>query len=184
MTKEFLLNYLRGLRRPLIFAVCVFAIGIIVGVAFPQNFVFLIKSISNMAANAMRHGRLYLVLTILAQNLMAFYILILTGALFGVIPTIALIVNGALIGTAFRFIGHDKLWIMFIHILPHGIFELPAYFFCAAIALHCGQASLDRLGFKEIVARWRLGTRVFLWIVVPLLIIAAFIEAFISSSNY
>jgi uncharacterized membrane protein SpoIIM required for sporulation len=38
------------------------------------------------------------------------------------------------------------------------------------------------LGFKEVVARWRLGTRVFLRIVVPLLVVAAFIEAFISAS--
>lgn len=134
-----------------------------------------------MGVDLLHHGRLYAAVSILAHNLMASYFLIISGALFGIFPTLALALNGAIVGAAYRYIGGEASRLIF-HLVPHGVFELPAYFICAAIALHCGQASIQRLGFKELVARWRLGTRVFLRIAFPLLVVAAFIEAFISVS--
>lgn len=134
-----------------------------------------------MGIDLLRHGRLYAAVSILAHNLMASYILIISGALFGVFPTLALALNGAVVGAAVRYIGGEMSRLL-LHLAPHGVFELPAFFICAAIGLHCGRAAIQSLGFKEVVARWRLGTRVFLCIVVPLLVVAAFIEAFISAS--
>ncbi|MCI0447440.1 stage II sporulation protein M [bacterium] len=181
MTRIILSNYFRELRGPLIFAVATFTVGILIGLSNPQYFVFFIRILKNMGADLLRHGRFYAAVSILAHNLMASYILIISGALFGIFPTLALALNGAILGAAVRYIGGEVSRLLF-HVAPHGVFELPAYFICAAIALHCGQASIQRLGFKEIVARWLVGTRVFLRIVFPLLVVAAFIEAFISIS--
>ncbi len=181
MTRSILSNYFRELRGPLIFAVATFTFGILIGQSNPKYFVFFLRIIKNMGVDLLSHGRLYAALSILAHNLMASYILIISGALFGIFPTLALALNGAIVGAAFRYTGGEVSRLIF-HLAPHGVFELPAYFICAAIALHCGQASIKGLGFKEIVARWRLGTHVFLRIVFPLLVVAAFIEAFISVS--
>jgi uncharacterized membrane protein SpoIIM required for sporulation len=181
VTRTILWNYFRELRGPLIFAVAVFMVGILIGISNPQYFVSFLRIIKNMGTDLLRHGRFYTALSILAHNLMASYILIISGALFGLFPTLALALNGAIVGAAVRYMGGEVSRLLF-HLAPHGVFELPAYFICAAIALHCGQASIKRLGFKEIVARWLLGTRVFLRIVFPLLVVAAFIEAFISVS--
>ncbi len=134
-----------------------------------------------MGIDLLQHGRLYAAVSILAHNLMASYILIISGVLFGLFPAVALALNGAVVGAAIRYTGSDASRLL-LHLVPHGVFELPAFFISAAIALHCGKASIQWLGFKEISARWRQGTRVFLVIVFPLLVIAAFIEAFISAS--
>lgn len=134
-----------------------------------------------MGVDLMRHGRLYAAVSILGHNLMASYILIVSGALFGLFPTIALALNGAIVGAAVRYTGSEVSRLL-LHLAPHGVFELPAYFISAAIALYIGKASIQMLGFKEVVARWRFGTRVFIRIVVPLLVVAAFIEAFVSTS--
>jgi stage II sporulation protein M len=156
-------------------------VGILIGISNPQYFVFFIRIIKSTGVDLLRHGRLYAAVSILAHNLMASYILIISGALFGVFPTLALVLNGAILGAAVRYIGGEVSRLLF-HVAPHGVFELPAYFICAAIALHCGLASIQRLGLKEIAARWLIGTRVFLRVVFPLLVVAAFIEAFISVS--
>ena len=181
LTRTFLSNYFRGLRGPLIFSVATFTVGILIGLSNPHYFNFFIQIIKNMGADLLRHGRLYAAVSILAHNLMASYILIISGALFGLFPTLALALNGAIVGAAFRYIGGEMSRLL-LHLAPHGVFELPAFFISAAIALHCGLASIQLLGFKEVVARWRLGTRVFLRVVFPLLVVAAFIEAFVSAS--
>lgn len=175
-------NYLRELRRPLIFAVATFSVGFVVGIAFPHYFFFAIRSIIGMAAEALRHGRLHAAVFILAQNLMASYILVISGALFGLLPTLALLFNGAVLGSVFRYSGLGEISHVLLHIAPHGVFELPAYFICAAIGLHCGLASIQRLGVKELVSRWHFGTRVFVRVVFPILVLAAFIEVFVSMS--
>jgi stage II sporulation protein M len=182
VTRIILSNYFRKLRGPLIFAVATFTVGILIGISNPQYFVFFIRIIKNMGVDLLRHGRLYASVSILAHNLMASYILIISGALFGLFPTLALALNGAILGAAVRYMGGEVLSRLLFHVAPHGVFELPAYFICAAIALHCGLATIQLLGFKEVVARWLLGTRVFLRVVFPLLVVAAFIEAFISVS--
>jgi stage II sporulation protein M len=181
MTKILLSNYFRELRGPLIFAVATFIFGILIGTLNAQYFAIFIGIIKNMGIDLLKHGRLYTAVSILGHNLMASYILIISGALFGIFPTIALALNGAVVGAAVRSIGTDMSRVL-LHLVPHGVFELPAFFISAAIALHCGKASIQQLGFKEIVARWRLGTRVFLLLVFPLLVIAAFIETFVSAS--
>jgi stage II sporulation protein M len=165
----------------MIFAVATFTFGILIGTSNPQYFAIFIGIIKNMGTDLLQHGRLYAAVSILGHNLMASYILIISGALFGIFPTLALALNGAVVGAAVRSIGSDMSRVL-LHLVPHGVFELPAFFISAAIALHCGRASIQQLGFKEVYARWRLGTIVFLRIVFPLLVVAAFIEAFVSAS--
>ena len=178
MTSTFLWNYFRGLRGPLIFAVGAFTVGLVIGIAFPHYFLFFVRSIMGRGAEALRQGRLNAAVFILAQNLMASYILVVSGAFFGLVPTLALLFNGALLAAAIRYSGGEMSH-LFLHLAPHGVIELPAYFLCAAIALHCGQASIQWLGVKEVVSRWHFGTRVFVRVVFPLLVVAAFIEAFV-----
>lgn len=182
MTETFLWSYFRGLRRPLIFAVAIFIVGFVVGIAFPHYFFFSIRSILEMGAEALRHGRLNAVVSILAQNLMASYLLVISGVFFGLLPTLALVFNGAVLGAAIRYSPLVKISHLFLHIAPHGVLEIPAYIICAAIGLHCGQASIQRLGVKEVVSRWHFGTRVFVRVAFPLLVAAAFIEVFVSMS--
>ena len=66
-------------------------------------------------------------------------------------------------------------------LIPHGIFEIPAFITASALGLMLGQALLLELQGRGNAARRasELGS-VFLRVVVPLLAIAAVVEAFIT----
>jgi len=64
-------------------------------------------------------------------------------------------------------------------LLPHGIFELPAYFLSAAFGLVIFKVS-DTPGSEPIKQAWEYGIKKLLYLVVPLVLIASFVEAFIT----
>ncbi|ABN57969.1 MULTISPECIES: stage II sporulation protein M [Methanoculleus] len=121
-------------------------------------------------------GKLFL------NNLAACLLLFLGGASLGVVTMLILSVNGLLIGALTELVRQQQ-GMLFIAaaLVPHGIFEIPAFLIAGGLGLLLG---------KELVAEWH-GTgdaaaealplaRLFLRIVVPLLAVAAVVEAFIT----
>ena len=128
--------------------------------------------------------------TIFLNNLMAAFFMILFGLFFGIFPAYGLFVNGAVLGFVLRqkqMQGGDPLMLFVQGILPHGILELPAIIFAAAIGMKLGV-----LVFHSIFRIWRSSQRAALrheWrielrvlpssvlLIALFLIIAAFIES-------
>jgi len=114
-------------------------------------------------------------------------IFVLGMATFGVLGILAYLVNAGLIGAVlslFAYLGVSP-WLLFSSgILPHGIFELPALMLSGAAVLRMAvtlvtpQAgkSMGEL-FIELIADW---VKVFLGVVVPLLLVAAVIETYVT----
>jgi stage II sporulation protein M len=66
-------------------------------------------------------------------------------------------------------------------ILPHGIFEIPSFIISASLGFILGAAVLaEWRGAGDSAATARAHARTFLLVVVPLVAVAAFIEAFIT----
>ena len=115
--------------------------------------------------------------------------LILVGGLFSfsVLGMIVYLVNVGLIGGVlgiFKLIGFSPLVIFAAGLLPHGIFEIPALMIASAIVLRIGVVLVSpQLGksmgqvILELLADW---AKTFLGVVVPLLAVAALIEAYIT----
>ncbi len=106
---------------------------------------------------------------------------------FSVLGIMLYMVNIGLMGglfALFELLGKDP-WPLFTHgVLPHGIFEIPALMIGSAVVLYMGVAIVTPQVGKsmgevilELFADW---TKIFLGIVVPLLAIAAVIEAYIT----
>ena len=130
------------------------------------------------------------VVALFLNNLRATGMAVVLGIVpFFFLPAIVLLSNGAIMGSAFAVIGQhsDNLLAYFIGgILPHGIFEIPAIclgismgiivclFICQKI-LDKGKLSHIRAGefFKNI-------GKLFLFVAVPLLMIAAVVETYIT----
>lgn len=119
-------------------------------------------------------------LFILANNLIATSLTMLLGVVFGILPIFAVGFNGFLLGAlgreGIRVVGYAQTA---IHILPHGVFEIPALLLAAAYGLWIGMASLQRVrGRGGLEIRYQLGyaIRRYAAVVVPLLVIAAAIE--------
>jgi len=113
---------------------------------------------------------------IFINNLKSSFFGMVFGIALGVFPILALIANGYLLGfvsslTVVEY-GVLSLW----RILPYGIFELPAIFISLGIGLKLGSFVFQKKKQKSFRDFLLNSLRVFLFIVVPLLIIAGIIE--------
>jgi stage II sporulation protein M len=123
-----------------------------------------------------------LAVKIFLNNLQACVLLFLGGATFGLLTFFILFSNGIVIGLFADQIAEKVGPLgLLAGLAPHGIFELPAIFIAAALGLSLARSLLaDARGRGDAAAdAARLGG-LFLRIVVPLLAVAAVIEAFIT----
>ncbi len=127
---------------------------------------------------------------ILLNNLRATLVVFLGGLVsFSVLGIMAYLANVSLVGVVlavFNLIGYSPFRLFVAGILPHGMFEIPALILTSAAALRMGAVLVTPQTGKsmgqvilEVVADC---AQVFLGLVIPLLVIAAFIEAYITPS--
>lgn len=116
------------------------------------------------------------------NNLEACILLFLGGASFGILTIFIMSMNGIVIGAIMEIVhkNHSAVFVA-AAILPHGIFEIPAFILSGALGILLAQS---------LIGEWYTGAdaaedaqklaRTFLQYAFPLLAIAAFIEAFIT----
>jgi stage II sporulation protein M len=120
---------------------------------------------------------------ILLHNVMASLLLVGSGLLFGIIPTLAICSNGFILGVVYRqgaeMFGYTKAA---LQVFPHGVFEIPALLFASSYGLWLGMSVLRRIRRKEnTLLRFHIehAFRRYFAVVFPLLIVAAAIETFV-----
>ncbi|MDT8357259.1 MAG: stage II sporulation protein M [Methanomicrobiaceae archaeon] len=135
-----------------------------------------------LASQISGEGPLSLALLIFANNLRACIFLFLGGASFGVFTLIILGLNGALIGAIVQMRIPEKgaLWVA-AALIPHGIFEIPAILLSSGMGLVLAEELWLELQGSGDAARaaGMIGAQ-FVSRVIPLLAVAALIEAFIT----
>ncbi|KAF5082823.1 stage II sporulation protein M [Methanoculleus horonobensis] len=121
-------------------------------------------------------GKLFL------NNLTACLLLFLGGASLGVVTMLILSVNGLLIGALTELVRQQQGMLFIAAALaPHGIFEIPAFLIAGGLGLLLGRELIGEWhGTSDAAAEARHLGRLFLRLVVPLLAIAAVVEAFIT----
>jgi Uncharacterized membrane protein len=127
-------------------------------------------------------GGLTLFAKIFLNNLEACILLFLGGASLGLLTLLIISLNGMVIGGVVGIVGADRgLPFMAAAILPHGIFEIPAFIISGALGLSLAHALWGEFHGSEdmAVAGERLG-KTFLTQVVPLVLVAAIIEVFVT----
>jgi stage II sporulation protein M len=111
---------------------------------------------------------------------------ILLGGFFGVIPGIFLLTNGVALGVVLSLSMQTRgLALSLLSILPHGVLELPAVFLGTSIGLMIGNLATRKFFRKadlNLGAELASGLRFFLSVIVPLLLVAALVEAFVTSA--
>ena len=127
-------------------------------------------------------------LMVFMNNFLSMAQMLLLGFIAGISPLITLGLNGALVGILFSISSEQGVTLMplvIYGILPHGIFELPAFFICGALGLKFGYHCIA----SPLPGKNRLQSYRFIWketiailpLIVLLLFAAAFIEIFITS---
>lgn len=130
-----------------------------------------IKDVVNQIASL---SWIQLISFIFFNNAKSSFFGLVLGILFGIFPIFVSIFNGYILG----FVSNESvktsgiliLW----KLLPHGIFELPAVFISLGLGLKLATMLLDKK--RKFGESFINALRVFLFVVVPLLIIAAIIE--------
>ncbi len=167
----------------------IFAAAFLVGfVAAPlagQHAVGSLKAFADETRNLSGGGLFHF---ILLHNVMTSLLMVGAGLLFGIIPTAATSYNGFMLGVVYRLgaqaFGYGGAT---MRVLPHGVFEIPAFLFAAAYGLWLGVLVVRRIQGKE---NRRLGYYVrhafrrYFTIAFPLLVVAAAIETFLVLKVY
>ena len=133
----------------------------------------------------LRHAPIWRVaLDLFVNNVKVSLLMIFGGLLFGVAPVLVVIGNGVLVGYVIDLATSrthlSPLVVTVFGILPHGLFEIPAYLLATAFGMRLGVLVMRSLAGRGNSAAWRSAGRdiapTVAW-VVGLLFVAAWIES-------
>ncbi len=184
MEEEIVLReYLYSLRFYLIFVCILFGCAVVFGYmgflseVFSESLAWL-EQLSGGIADFTELYPSWLIfiaffIVIFLNNAFTCFLNILTGPLIGIFPLFSTVINGGLLG----WLAHEEGLLVFLAIVPHGMFELPAYLLSVAIGLKLAREVLKPKVERQLRIKLGESFRVYLRLIVPLLIIAAFIES-------
>ncbi len=127
-------------------------------------------------------------LFVFVNNLFSMVQMLVLGFAAGLSPILTLALNGGLVGALVAMTADEGLPVfrlVAVTILPHGLFELAAFFLCGGLGLkfgyHCTVSPLPgRTRMESFKYIWKEAVTI-LPLVVLLLLVAAFIEIYVTS---
>jgi stage II sporulation protein M len=170
-------QYIKESRTFIFIIIGIFFLFAIIGFLVPAP-----DSVSALISNYIREiinetsgmSWIQLISFIFFNNLKSSFFGMIFGIFFGIFPSLVALFNGYILG----FVSNESVQTNGIFVLwkllPHGIFELPAVFISLGLGIKLASKLFERKGkFGENFIN---ASRVFLFVVIPLLIIAAIIE--------
>lgn len=170
-------NYLKESKGYIWGIFAVFLIISVLGYFFPVFFVEEIQEIvRGLLAKIEGLNTWQLILFILRNNVLSSLFSLLLGIVFGIVPLFSAILNGYILGFVSNVVtveaGFGQLW----RLLPHGIFEIPAIIISMGLGIKFGMFLFSKKPTAEFQKRLLMNLKVFLFVILPLLIVAAIIE--------
>jgi stage II sporulation protein M len=115
------------------------------------------------------------------NNLGVGFMGLIYGFVLGIFPILSIFANGYVVGyvssSAISSSGISSL----LNLLPHGIFELPAIFISFGMGIKFGTFIFYKEKMKNFTEFFANSLRVFIFVVLPLLVVAAIIEGILIS---
>ena len=182
-------KYLNSLRFYILLSSLVFISGILFGYSFvhdfPEETQEIIEELKKLFASGEEMTDFQIFLFILENNITKLLMVVLLGIFAGIIPLFSSFANGMILGIFACLFSESQSWEFFlVGILPHGVIEIPVLILATAIGMRIGKVALWRLfggevGIKKELAK---ALKFYMIVLVPLLILAAVIEAFVTSA--
>jgi len=169
-------EFMRECRWFFVGALGLFTLTFLIGFAFPVFFrEEIIAMLKELVLSIEGLGMFELAWFIFLNNLAAGFMAFVLGIGLGVFPLVTCVVNGYLLGLVAReAVMVEGIWTLW-RILPHGVFELPAVLFSIGMGLKLG-GSIFSFKKGEVERSFVEGLRVFVFVIFPLLIVAAIVE--------
>jgi len=174
-------------KKWIFIAIFLFGIGLVFGLATPPSGINLLSedvTALQEFSNILVPFRFLTVILILAKNVSVLLLSFALSPIFCLMPILALTVNGWLLAfISAAVIQEESLGFVLAGLLPHGIFELPAFILGEAAALSFGAVAVLVLFKKErrelLLPSLKRNLR-YLMVALVLLVPAAIIEIYIT----
>lgn len=176
-------GYIKESKNFIWAVVIIFFVAAIIGFLYqpPAVIKIILDNINSILAKTQGMNSFELISFIFLNNLQIGFMGLIYGFALGIFPIISIFVNGYVVGyvssTAVASSGAGSL----LNLLPHGIFELPAIFISFGMGIKFGSFLFYKEKMKHFSRFFVNSLRVFVFVVLPLLIIAAIIEGVLIS---
>lgn len=166
------LKDIRKIKNYLIFSIIIFSLFLIIGILYPNFFKEqIIKLINSLIKKTEGMNFIELFIFIAGNNIQVSFFSMILGIFFGILPILTLIVNGYVLGFIInKSITSEGIFIIW-RLFPHGIFEIPAILISISLGIKLG------INLKDFKKNLKSSLRIFVFIIIPLLIIAGIIES-------
>jgi stage II sporulation protein M len=173
-------KYLKQSKNYILFILVIFLFSAIIGAYYqPAEVTNIVRELlQELIEQTQGLNTWQLIVFILNNNLQTSFFAMIFGIVLGIIPVLITFSNGYLLGFVMEKAITAQGTSTLLQLLPHGIFELPAVIIALAIGTKFGlffKAGKGKIK-KEFLYRLEQSLRIFLFIVLPLLILAAIIE--------
>ncbi|MFQ5531049.1 MAG: stage II sporulation protein M [Candidatus Nanoarchaeia archaeon] len=172
-------NYISESRKFISTIIVVFFIFALIGYVIPTpEFIIdaIFEFIQELLEKTEAMSQTELIRFIFLNNLQSSFFGMIFGFFLGIFPVIATIANGYLLGFVAKVTVGEEGFLVLWRLLPHGIFELPAVFISLGLGLKFGTFLFQKKKGESFKNFFWSSLRVFIFIVIPLLVIAAIIE--------
>jgi len=172
-------NYLKESKSFIYVIIAVFFVFLLIGFFVPAPDVIteqILEFIRELLEKTQGMSQVELIRFIFLNNLQSSFFGMVFGILFGIFSMIVAIVNGYILGFVILISIKSEGSLILWRLLPHGIFELPAIFISLGLGLKFGTFIFQKNKINSLITYFWESLRVFLFIVIPLLIIAGIIE--------
>ncbi|MBI2047239.1 stage II sporulation protein M [Candidatus Pacearchaeota archaeon] len=137
---------------------------------------YMLKIIKELVEKTANMNNLQLFIFIFKNNFTSIFLGMVFGIVLGIYPLIITIFNGYFGGFVAQRAAASSGYPVLLKLLPHGIFELPAIIIAMAVGARFGMFVFAKNKKQEFLHCLENLLRIFLFIILPLLLIAAIIE--------
>lgn len=173
-------GFLKEIKVYFLIVSIIFVVFALIGFIFPIFFVDLIAEfVKRIAEQTSGLGFSSMLFFILSNNISTAFFGMIFGVLLGIFPVFNAVLNGYVLGFVMNKTAEVAGTSILLRLLPHGIFELPALIISLGLGLRLGMFILAKNKKKDFLYALENCFRVFLFIVVPLLLVAGVIETWL-----
>jgi len=172
-------NFIKESRNFIYSVIGVFFVFLLIGFFIPTPTAIseqILKFIEELLQKTQDMGHFELISFIFFNNVQSSFFGMILGIFLGIFPLMAAIANGYLLGFVSSLVVNSEGVFILWRLFPHGIFELPAIFISLGLGLKMGTFIFQKKKLESLKKYFLNSLKVFLFFVLPLLIIAAIIE--------
>lgn len=174
-------EYLLSLRYPFLMCLAIFMVSFTFGLIFSNRIPEELKDFFG-ELDLEELSPLFFMLFLFINNALKTFLWMSLGVFFGIAPLFFMAVNAFILGLVAHIVSENLgPFFVFITIAPHGVIELPVTILGAAIGVKFGYSLINRIrGQGSLTEELKKGLGLFMRRVLPLLLMAAAIESFVT----